>query len=376
MPSTPPQSNSILNLLNPYSSMARSTVPTSDPESPSTLLLRELTGDDGGPDDDGQPSAERKRSRERKRGGDGDRERMSPTPTPATFRPTHVVATSDDDDDDDAPPRSIIYGGPDIPYNPIGRRKSGERTPKSTQGPLPTDTTTTTNQPMAISPDIIPRATSPGPFRLGGPPSSSASGRSGSTSPGPSTMSIYASGMETTNGQSTFPNAASQDPSSSPEQARSTSIRSQPTFREVNIRPGPPSRNASSSSKKKPRASLVSSQGKSYLVPSIPPPSDKGKGKSKAREKGGRRYISVPAQDAHDEDEDEDEEGSKLRGRLAGFAGIRGGALRKTGLNEYEKALWKWVNVEDLDGFLQEVSCLPFFLLFLSANTCIGIRVL
>lgn len=27
----------------------------------------------------------------------------------------------------------------------------------------------------------------------------------------------------------------------------------------------------------------------------------------------------------------------------------------KQGLNEYEKALWKWVNVQDLDAFLQEV---------------------
>jgi hypothetical protein len=29
----------------------------------------------------------------------------------------------------------------------------------------------------------------------------------------------------------------------------------------------------------------------------------------------------------------------------------------KAGLNEYERALWKWVNVDDLDGFLQDVSC-------------------
>jgi autophagy-related protein 9 len=29
----------------------------------------------------------------------------------------------------------------------------------------------------------------------------------------------------------------------------------------------------------------------------------------------------------------------------------------KQGLNEYEKALWKWVNVQDLDAFLQEVCC-------------------
>ena len=28
---------------------------------------------------------------------------------------------------------------------------------------------------------------------------------------------------------------------------------------------------------------------------------------------------------------------------------------QKVGLDEYEKALWNWVNVDDLDGFLQEV---------------------
>ncbi|WVQ79423.1 hypothetical protein IAT38_001521 [Cryptococcus sp. DSM 104549] len=38
-----------------------------------------------------------------------------------------------------------------------------------------------------------------------------------------------------------------------------------------------------------------------------------------------------------------------------GSDGEGGRQPRKMGLNDYEKALWKWVNVEDLDGFLQEV---------------------
>lgn len=31
----------------------------------------------------------------------------------------------------------------------------------------------------------------------------------------------------------------------------------------------------------------------------------------------------------------------------------------KGGLDEYDKALWDWVNVQDLDSFLQDVSSPP-----------------
>jgi hypothetical protein len=41
--------------------------------------------------------------------------------------------------------------------------------------------------------------------------------------------------------------------------------------------------------------------------------------------------------------------------------GNRGGI--RLGLDARERALWRWVNVEDLDGFLQEV-CLPCLFLF------------
>lgn len=67
-------------------------------------------------------------------------------------------------------------------------------------------------------------------------------------------------------------------------------------------------------------------------------------------------YHEMPIQD--EDDPDADDVAAPLRGRLAGFGiGQSGkGILRKAGLNEYEKAMWRWVNVEDLDAFLQEVS--------------------
>jgi hypothetical protein len=71
------------------------------------------------------------------------------------------------------------------------------------------------------------------------------------------------------------------------------------------------------------------------------------KGKGKARNQGGRTYHALPV-NAEDGEVDEAEEAT----------GHRAGATkppRKVGLNDYEKALWRWVNVEDLDGFLQEV---------------------
>jgi hypothetical protein len=48
------------------------------------------------------------------------------------------------------------------------------------------------------------------------------------------------------------------------------------------------------------------------------------------------------------EEEDSDNERTRANAKVG-----------KQGLNEYEKALWQWVNVDDLDGFLQEVSLVP-----------------
>jgi autophagy-related protein 9 len=46
---------------------------------------------------------------------------------------------------------------------------------------------------------------------------------------------------------------------------------------------------------------------------------------------------------------------TKGAGRYTGL-GVKNVQQQKGGLDEYEKALWNWVNVDDLDGFLQEVS--------------------
>ncbi|WVQ96605.1 hypothetical protein IAU59_003710 [Kwoniella sp. CBS 9459] len=323
--SPPPQPNSLLNLLNPYASVSRSTYSprpnansNADPDSPSTMLLRELQGGAEARENDHDVA-----------------DRMSPTPTPTFRAPSHVIATSSSsssDDGDGNPPDSLIYGEQHAP---------GDRTPRSPPSFLPPRT-----QPFA-QPDNtpIPRATSPGPFRDPNAPSSSTSesqSHSRSTSPGPSTVSIYASGLDETRLAHSSIGATSRDPSTSPEPTHTRL----PTFREPSVigRPSPPRRVSSS---KKTQASPGLTNGSGYLDPSIPSPSagpSRIKGKAKIRNKGGRKYHGLPAQEEEGEDID-----------VHAGKGARPSVLPRTGLNEYEKALWKWVNVEDLDGFLQEV---------------------
>jgi len=85
------------------------------------------------------------------------------------------------------------------------------------------------------------------------------------------------------------------------------------------------------------------------LDPTIPPPSDR-KGKAKTRNQNGKKYLAAPSHE-----DAEEETPSRGAGRYAGL-GLKSLQQRKGGLDEYEKALWNWVNVDDLDGFLQEVS--------------------
>ncbi|OCF37334.1 autophagy-like protein 9 [Kwoniella heveanensis BCC8398] len=260
-------------------------------------------------------------------------DRMSPTPTPTFGRPSHVIATSSSSSSDDGnPPDSLIYGEQHPP---------GDRTPRSPPSFLPVRT-----QPF-VQPDStpIPRSDSPGPFRDPNAPSSSTSesqSQSRSTSPGPSTISVYASGLDDTLMAQSSVGATSRDPTASPEPTHTRL----PTVREPSVigRPSPP-RRASSSGKAQAKPALTNGSG--YLDPSIPsslagPSRIKGKGKT--RNKGGRKYHGLPAQ----------EEGEVDANERAG-SGAGRPVLPRTGLNEYEKALWKWVNVEDLDGFLQEV---------------------
>lgn len=332
MSRSPPQSqaNSLLNLLNPYTSVGRSrlddnerhsargVIDAGEPESPSALLLRELQGDD----DD--------QERERERYVGGDREGMSPTPTPVHRRSGPLAISSstdaragaggttttnssedgDGNEDGDGPSQSLLYGK--MPRRDDDRNTSIEHRNRDR--------------------DRDANADSPGPFKLGlNSSSTSNSGhrsRSASTSPGPSTISQYASGLEM--GETTLePSVAI-----SPIANTTTTTMNVPTFREPPVRPG--MARTTSSSRRKSDSSVE--QG--YLDPPLSS-SRKGKGKGKAKSVGGRKYHQVPQHPGTGE-EQEDEVESKRIG--------------KQGLNEYEKALWKWVNVDDLDGFLQEVN--------------------
>ncbi|KAL7422199.1 autophagy protein atg9 [Cryptotrichosporon argae] len=280
MASTPPQ-NSLLSLLNPYAP-SRSVYadddadpppdPT-DPDSPSTLLLRELQG---APEPGASPLVHR-----------GAQLAKVPVPTPASA-PTHVLASrsaSSSSDGEGGPSASMLYG-------------SAERTPKSPPSGLP--------RRAAQAPSMSIGAASPGPFKPESP------SRSRSTSPGQSTVSAFASS-----------DANEADGYAGPSTSTSAA---RPTFREPVGGP----RTARRQMHNDPPIEMVAST----------------KGKTKG--KGKHKYHAVSA-DAADDEEAEDP------GRYAGLGvtGRRGDA--KAGLDERERALWKWVNVDDLDGFLQEV---------------------
>lgn len=84
-----------------------------------------------------------------------------------------------------------------------------------------------------------------------------------------------------------------------------------------------------------------------------------GKAKERTKRKGGHKYHSLHVQEEENEEPPESE-AFRTRG--------------KVGLNAYEKALWKWVNVDDLDGFLQEVSYLAQLKSrFISDPACLGV---
>ena len=283
------QANSLLNLLNPYQQSTRDvrhlphphphSSEEGEPESPSAMLLRELQG-----------QSDEEEESERERYIRDEREGMSPTPTPSRSvlglglntisnqKSGKETTTTNSSEDDEQPPQSLMYA------NPTSTRHTSH----------------------------IRAEESPGPFRPAGS-SSTTSRRSASTSPGPSTISNYASGLDL---ESTV------EPTVSP--VASTKNIHIPTFRE----PPRPSRTISGSSRR------PSSSGEGYLDP---PLSASRKGKGKEKKLGGRKYHQV---------QDSDDTGGDQQRQKVG----------KEGLNDYEKALWKWVNVDDLDGFLQEVS--------------------
>lgn len=239
--------------------------------------------------------------------------------------PTHN-SHSQPSSEDEGPPQSIIFGDHKLPEHP-----------PTANNPLPQ-----TTNPFILESDRPHRQPhqsaiySPGPFRGPSTSRSPSHSRSQSTSPanspGPSTISALASqsGVTASAGLGTTG-------------ADTAATGSKPTFREVPVPLSPTelSRQTSKSPAKSPRMG----KGEGYLDPTILSVAsgsrDPGKGKGRTRKKGGHKYHSLHVQD---EEEEEPPESDALRTR------------GKVGLNAYEKALWKWVNVDDLDGFLQEVS--------------------
>lgn len=258
------------------------------------MLLRELQGDESNEGDVDDAEEVEGDGRQARISATRLRERLSPTPTPShnQRRPSAIATTNT---------ASTSSDDDDQPPQSL-MYAAASHTPVAGR---------------SIQKGKA-RVTSPGPFKPALSSSASES-RSRSTSPGPSTISNYASGLE----------ATALEPSAT---APALHV---PTFREP-PRPSPPTQTISGGSLKR------KSPRQGYLDPPLSSSntSGKDKGKGKAKNVGGRKYHQVANDDLDERDEEEV---------------MRSKPLSKQGLNDYEKALWKWVNVDDLDGFLQEV---------------------
>lgn len=331
-PSTPPaeQRRSLLSQLNPYVNSPERGEPSAGHDSPSTLLLRELQGSDAGPASPLKEGAGTSTACHTPRIRD-----TRDVPTPTRSRPLYNLESSSSSEDE-GPPKSIMFGD-----------NEGDRTPRSPEGVTSSDHARPGGLPAAGSPvrrtatfrqvDAVSNGASYALDRSRRSSSSRSPSRSRSPSPGPSSISAYASGLEGTVADSVRPS----EPETSPGAAASILPRRVPTFRDP---PGVARNSPSTKTGRHPHdyegshSNHDSSHRQGYLDPPVPPPGP-SKGKAKAKQSGGRRYEALPAA--------EEEQG---------IDDPQGAVDRKVGMNNYEKALWKWVNVEDLDGFLQEVS--------------------
>ncbi|KAL1408059.1 autophagy protein atg9 [Vanrija albida] len=298
MPSPPPQgANSLLNLLNPYASVAQSSYPrTRDadeplvdvpPDSPSAVLLRELQHNSGGAGGDERPRSPA----------------LSPTPTPR--RPVHVIATPSSSEDE-GPPRSLVFGEARDKGKTARRSGSGGRTPRS-RGPDGQRVLAPPTRPWDAAPSH-----SPGPFRRR-PSSASSSTRS--------RQSSAQRQPESADDSLATPSTESPSLSGAPTISSSTSGDEAPRSSRT-----PPPRRVSPPLRSPVKPPEAEAQG--YAVP-LGARKTKGRGQHKyhevsTAEDGGRRSSDGPS-------------------------------VKKAGLSNYNKALWGWVNVVNLDVFLQEV---------------------
>jgi autophagy-related protein 9 len=198
------------------------------------------------------------------------------------------------EDEDSPEPLQSIRG------RDSGDHEEGDRTPKS-------------------PPTVLPyRPNSPGPFAL---PSSSTSSRTQSTSP---SRSAYAD-TDDAIGSNITTNAKDESAASTPPPPPPRTA----TFRE------PPRTVEPIASGSRPQ--LVARDSGSGRTAGFgyndPVMTESGSKRSKGKGRARRKVVDERTVDLGDDQRQR----------------------KKEGLNEYEKALWKWVNVDDLDGFLQEV---------------------
>ncbi|RXK40333.1 hypothetical protein M231_02447 [Tremella mesenterica] len=343
---------------NPFTSSPARKPP--DPESPSAVLLRELQGEDDV--NESGPS----RSPNNSRGEPGVDEGPFGEDSQAQ-RPTHVLES--DSESSDGPSESLIFGEH---TNTTIKRQSPERIRSEEEGGkvVGQDTIRMEEENM----DNRGSSETTRPSRIL-PPSNISSSTSASTSPGPSTLA-YASATGLSPGQS-----ISLDLPHTTLQSSSIVHEASTTHQNLGQRK-PPTRIHQIGFRQFHTDSLLHERNHALAQSSV---------KGKSKRKGGKKYISVAMDDFHDalreplgeayKDGDENDldderdgilrkgksrsgsEGGGTRRRGTSSAGRRSRAkgkgkmvtMGKTGLNEYEKALWKWVNVNDLDGFLQEV---------------------
>ncbi|ODO03086.1 hypothetical protein I350_05931 [Cryptococcus amylolentus CBS 6273] len=287
------------------------------------MLLRELQGDPPHATSDLE-EAEESQSRPPSHILELEGQGSGSTPRVSLSRrsPTHILDDGSDDDDGGNPPQSLILGDQGVQrardHRDVSRDTEVTDTKKGGSMPLPEAYSDSRGHPLpsSSSNQHLARPTSTGPFV-----EASGSSRSTSFGDGAESLSINASGPDTKASSMGAPHIGL------PASGRGIQ---RPLFREVTLpQPSSPQRPSWPGS--------PSQRVNGYLDPNIPPPltsKSKGKGKERVRNKGGRRYQSVGTEDLED--------GNRRK-------------TPKSGLDEYEKALWKWVNVEDLDGFLQEV---------------------
>ncbi|WVO15865.1 hypothetical protein L204_103527 [Cryptococcus depauperatus] len=291
-----------------------------DPESPSTMLLRELQGVLKAPEDthSGYHEADTPSNLQY-----SDEHGGGSTPRGNAFQTSHIVSDSTEEDDD--PPQSLMFGeqqqkavGSDRVLN-VGHRSQQTTNLFVLDSVTQAPSTAGNRRPF----------NSPGPFRRSS--TSRSRSTSPSSSPDPSTMNTFTSHLD--NEQVNTLSAAGTGSSSKGERRT--------TFREAPV-PLPPMSHSRQTSSSTTIGRTIKGEGYSDSMVQPLGRKNKGKGRENTRKNAGRKYQSLQYQD---EEEDAREDRHVAPKVVSG----------KTGLSDYERALWKWVNVEDLDGFLQEV---------------------